>query len=244
MDDRPLLDQQMAYYRARAEEYDEWFRREGRFDRGPEHRAEWFREVEEIETALRSAVRGAEVLELACGTGLWTRHLAENNSRILAVDASPEVIAINRERVGSANVEYQIADIFSWAPAATFDVVFFSFWLSHVPALRFDSFWATVRAALKPGGQAFFIDSLFEPTSSALDHGPVDRSGVVRRKLKDGREFDVIKVFYEPAELELRLVQLGWRGWVRATARFFLYGSVSPIERAMPYTKSDQYYRP
>jgi 2-polyprenyl-3-methyl-5-hydroxy-6-metoxy-1,4-benzoquinol methylase len=232
MEDRQLLDEQIAYYRARAQEYDEWFLRENRYDHGPEHRREWFREIEEIRTALRSTVRDADVLELACGTGLWTRCLAEDNVRIVAVDASPEVIAINRERVGSANVEYQIVDIFSWAPAATFDVVFFSFWLSHVPPVRFDSFWTSVRAALRPGGQAFFIDSLLEPTSSARDHGPVDGSGVVRRKLNDGREFDVVKVFYEPAGLERRLAELGWRGWVRSTNRFFLYGSMRPIQGA------------
>ncbi len=57
---------------------------------------------------LRSTVQGEEVLELACGTGLWTRRLAENNRRIVAVDASPEVIAINRERDEFGNVEYYI----------------------------------------------------------------------------------------------------------------------------------------
>ena len=228
MDDRQLLDQQMAYYRARAPEYDEWFLREGRYDRGPEHRNQWLEEVGQIESVLRSTVRGAEVLELACGTGLWTRRLAENNRRIMAVDSSPEVIAINRERVRSDNVEYRVADIFSWVSAAKFDAIFFSFWLSHVPPARFDAFWTSVRSALRPGGQAFFIDSLLEPTTSAVDHGPVEQSGVVHRRLNDGREFDVVKIFYEPAELEQRLAGLGWRGWVRSTSRFFLYGSVSP----------------
>ena len=228
MEDRHLLDQQMAYYRARAEEYDQWFHRENRFDRGPEHRRRWFGEVEEIEAALRSSLRDADVLELACGTGLWTRHLAQNNRLVVAVDASPEVIAINRNRVGSANVEYQIADIFSWIPERTFDAVFFSFWLSHVPASRFEAFWALVRSALKPGGQAFFIDSLLEPTTSARDHGPVDRSGRVRRKINDGREFEIVKIFYDPAELEQRLAALGWQGWVRSTSNFFLYGSMMP----------------
>jgi SAM-dependent methyltransferase len=229
IDDRQLLDQQMAYYRARAEEYDQWFLREKRYDRGPEHRRQWFREVEEIGSVLQATVQGGEVLELACGTGLWTRPLAENNRRIVAVDASPEVIAINRERVQTGKVEYIIADIFSWAPATTFDAVFFSFWLSHVPPSRFDAFWTLVRSALLPGGKAFFIDSLLEPTTSAVDHGPVDRSGVVHRRLNDGREFDVVKIFYEPAALQQRLAGLGWRGWVRSTGRFFLYGCVSPL---------------
>lgn len=39
MDEPKLLAEQLAYYRARAGEYDQWFLREGRYDRGPEHRA-------------------------------------------------------------------------------------------------------------------------------------------------------------------------------------------------------------
>jgi len=224
MEDGAILDEQKAYYRARAHEYDEWFLRQGRYDRGPEHRDQWLAEAAEIEVQLRSAVRGGDVLELACGTGLWTQRLAEGNRHVTAVDASPETIAINRERVGSANVEYHLADIFSWVPPTTFDIVFFSFWLSHVPPARFDDFWALVRAALKPGGQAFFIDSLPEPTSTAKDHGPIDESGVSRRTLNDGREFKIVKVFYQPSVLERRLGDLGWSGWVRSTDKFFLYG--------------------
>jgi 2-polyprenyl-3-methyl-5-hydroxy-6-metoxy-1,4-benzoquinol methylase len=224
VEDQLILDEQMAYYRARAHEYDEWFLRQGRYDRGPEHRDQWLGEAAEIEAQLRSAVRDAEVLEIACGTGLWTQRLAENNRHVTAVDASPETIAINRKRVDSAKVEYQLADIFSWVPSSTYDVVFFSFWLSHVPPARFEEFWALVTAALRPGGQAFFIDSLPEPSSTAKDHGPIDESGVSRRKLNDGREFNIVKVFYQPSVLERCLADLGWSGWVRSTNKFFLYG--------------------
>jgi demethylmenaquinone methyltransferase/2-methoxy-6-polyprenyl-1,4-benzoquinol methylase len=64
MEDQAILDEQMAYYRARAHEYDEWFLRQGRYDRGREHRNQWLGEAAEIESTLRSAVRGADVLEL------------------------------------------------------------------------------------------------------------------------------------------------------------------------------------
>jgi 2-polyprenyl-3-methyl-5-hydroxy-6-metoxy-1,4-benzoquinol methylase len=222
-----IEDRQIAYYRARASEYDEWFLRQGRYDRGPEFRQRWFREVEEVATALAPLVPGADVLELACGTGLWTQRLASTARHVLAVDASPEVIAINKDRVMSANVEYKVADIFSWTPTRTYDFVFFSFWLSHVPPERFDSFWNLVRAALEPEGQAFFIDSLLEQTSSASDHASPDCSGVSRRKLNNGRQFDIVKVFYEPKELQHRLTQQGWRGSVHHTETYFLYGSMS-----------------
>jgi len=225
--DEQLLTDQVSYYRARAGEYDEWFLRQGRYDRGPQHRAAWFGEIAIVEAALAETVHGGEVLELACGTGLWTRHLAANNQRVVAVDASPEVIAINRDRLRAANVEYIVADLFAWTPVQTFDAVFFSFWLSHVPPSRFDAFWAKVQAAVKPGGRAFFIDSLREQSSTAINHDALDDSGVVRRKLNDGREFSIVKVFHDPSTLERQLLDAGWEGWVRATGQFFLYGSVS-----------------
>jgi len=225
--DEQLLTDQVSYYRARAGEYDEWFLRQGRYDRGPQHRAAWFGEIAIVEAALAETVHGGEVLELACGTGLWTRHLAANNQRVVAVDASPEVIAINRDRLRAANVEYIVADLFAWTPVQTFDAVFFSFWLSHVPPSRFDAFWAKVQAAVKPGGRAFFIDSLREQSSTAINHEALDDSGVVRRKLNDGREFSIVKVFHDPSTLERQLLGAGWEGWVRATGQFFLYGSVS-----------------
>lgn len=225
MDDTELLHQQIAYYRARAAEYDEWFLRQGRYDRGPEHRAAWLAEVRQIEEALRSAIVGTDVLELACGTGLWTRHLAALNRRVVAVDASPEALAINRERVRSANVDYVEADIFSWTPPMRFGAVVLCFWLSHVPSSRFDPFWETVRRALEPGGVVFLADSLLHQESTARDHQPVDVSGQVRRRLNDGREFDIVKVFHEPRALDDRLRALGWQGWVRSTGTYFLYGA-------------------
>ena len=36
-----LLDEQIAYYRARAAEYDQWWLRQGRYDQGPELAARW-----------------------------------------------------------------------------------------------------------------------------------------------------------------------------------------------------------
>ena len=221
-----LVADQVAYYRARAGEYDQWFLRQGRYDRGAEHRAEWFAEIETIKAALAVSLKDADVLELACGTGLWTEQLARQNRHLLAIDSSPEAIAISRSRIHANHVQYEVADIFSWQPSRSFDAVFFAFWLSHVPLPAFEKFWGTVATALKPGGTVFFVDSLLEQTSTARDHQPVDHSGVVRRKLNDGREFDIVKVFYEPAALQRRLTERGWSGWVKSSGKFFLFGEM------------------
>ena len=139
-----LLQQQIAYYQARASEYDEWFLRQGRYDCGPELNAAWFQEVEQVRRALYRFNPSGEVLELACGTGLWTQHLLRFAHRVTAVDAAPGVLKLNRGRLGSPRVTYVQADIFGWQPEALFDVVFFSFWLSHVPPQRFEAFWRMV----------------------------------------------------------------------------------------------------
>ncbi|HET7230118.1 MAG TPA: class I SAM-dependent methyltransferase [Longimicrobium sp.] len=225
-----LIEQQKEYYRARAGEYDEWFLREGRYDRGPEHRAQWWAEVDEVRAALERFNPAGRVLELACGTGWWTEQLVRWASEVTAVDASAEVLELNRIRLGDPKVSRVQADLFTWTPErAAYDVVFFSFWLSHVPPERFKSFWTMVRMALKPGGRAFFVDSLRTVESTAKDHVLPDDDVVLERKLNDGRTFNIYKVFYNPAGLDAQLATIGWRGDVRATENFFLHGSAEPI---------------
>jgi ubiquinone/menaquinone biosynthesis C-methylase UbiE len=135
-----LLSQQLEYYRARAPEYDQWFLRQGRYDRGPQANADWFAEVALIRAALAHFNPEGDVLELACGTGLWTEQLLSTARSITAVDASPETLALNRERVHSPAVRYLQADLFAWRPEERFDTIFFGFWLSHVPPEKFEPF--------------------------------------------------------------------------------------------------------
>ncbi len=139
MNDDDLLTEQRAFYRARAPEYDEWWQRRGRYDRGEEMAAEWdqARSSRWTIAALEAFGATGDVLELAGGTGWWTQRLSRTAGRLAVVDASFETLELNRQRVGRPDVDYVIADLFSWAPDRVFDVVFFSFWLSHVPRSRF-----------------------------------------------------------------------------------------------------------
>jgi 2-polyprenyl-3-methyl-5-hydroxy-6-metoxy-1,4-benzoquinol methylase len=225
-----ILQEQVRYYRERASEYDEWFFRQGRYNRGEEHCQQWFSEVSEVEAALRLAVSSdnigntGNILELACGTGLWTQHLAPLTTHLTAVDASPEVISLNQQRVNSASVNYVVADLFKWTPTQKFDFIFFGFWLSHVPAEQFEPFWQMIKAALKPNGRVFFVDSLLTQASTAQDHEHLNQQGYAERKLNDGRTFRVVKIFYEPTQLQQSLQSLGWSGSVHCTENYFLHG--------------------
>jgi len=221
-----LLQQQIDYYRARAGEYDEWWLRTGRYDRGPEENARWFAEAEQLRHALEDWRPRGAVLELACGTGLWSRELARFADSLTLVDSSPEVLAINASRVEHPHVTRIQADLFAWQPTEQFDSVFFSFWLSHVPLDRFSNFWRSTERWLKPRGRVFFIDSLYDERSTARDHqlhGPAVTT--IQRKLNDGRAFRIVKVFYRPDDLQQRLAALGWRAAVHGTPTYFLCGS-------------------
>jgi demethylmenaquinone methyltransferase/2-methoxy-6-polyprenyl-1,4-benzoquinol methylase len=232
MGDREFLSEQIAYYRARAPEYDEWMLRQGRYDHGAEHRQRWFEELAMLEAALAAASPGGDVLELACGTGIWTRRLVTAAARLTAVDASPEMIAINRAKVGGG-VTYVEANLFEWEPSSTYDFIFFGFWLSHVPDDRFDGFWAMLRRALRPGGTVFFVDNGDAPEGTAWDQ-TVESGGLVDRRLNDGRTFRIVKVFHQPDPLASRLRALGWDADVRATPHFFLHGTARLPHNCLP----------
>jgi SAM-dependent methyltransferase len=220
-----IIEEQKAYYRSRAAEYDEWFLRQGRYDYGAEFRARWDAEVGQVRAALERFGPCGRVLELACGTGWWTEELARWAGRITAVDASDEVLELNRRRVGHEKVERVRSDIFALRPEGEYDAVFFSFWLSHVPPERFEPFWEMVGQALAPGGRVFFVDSLRTELSTAKDHVLPDEDEVIAtRKLNDGRRFRIVKIFYDPSELRSRLHALGWKMEVTTTGDFFLYG--------------------
>jgi demethylmenaquinone methyltransferase/2-methoxy-6-polyprenyl-1,4-benzoquinol methylase len=231
-----ILTEQKSYYQARAREYDEWFYRQGRYDRGGEHAQQWQAEVEVVRHALRKAYLGGHILDIAAGTGIWTQELLQFADHITALDSSEEMLELNRHKLQSDKITYSITDLFYWQPVVVYDAVFMGFWLSHVPPSQLYEFIGTVAGALKPGGKVFFVDSLFEPSSTAKDNTEelVRReqlSGLakghqvtIRRRLNDGREFKIVKVFYDPHDLVERFGTHNMPVTVKTTDNFFLYG--------------------
>jgi ubiquinone/menaquinone biosynthesis C-methylase UbiE len=225
-----LLAEQARYYRERAGEYDDWWFRRGRYDRGADANARWFAEAAEMQDALERFQPAGRVLELACGTGLWTWRLVAHADTVTAVDVSTEMIELAHAGLNDPKVSYVQADLFEWEPPASYDVCFFSFWLSHVPEAQFENFWAKIGRALGPGGRVFFVDSLPSDLASATDHRlPAEGEETMTRRLADGREFRIVKRFYDPHTLSRRLAELGWDAQVQATAEFFIYGHAIPI---------------
>lgn len=207
-----VLAAQKRYYAERAPEYDDWWYRRGRYTRDAEQERRWLRDVAELEERLRTFAPRGDILELAAGTGIWTRRLVPAANRVVAVDANAETLALN-----TPAADLVVADIFSWIAPRQFDLVFFSFWLSHVPEEQFADFWALVRSALRPDGRVFLIDS-----------GPPEIAGdgdLQVRQLADGREFTIVKRFWQPNELAERVAGLGFELDLALTGNgLFLHG--------------------
>jgi 2-polyprenyl-3-methyl-5-hydroxy-6-metoxy-1,4-benzoquinol methylase len=220
--DPDLLAEQRSYYRLRAPEYDDWWERRGQYDQGEEAARDWNAQVSHVASALTAFAPTGDVLELAGGTGWWTERLASTAASLTVVDASPEVLELNRRRVRRADVRYVVADLFEWQPETRYDEVFFSFWLSHVPQGLVASFWDLVRACLRPTGRVFLIDSGRDPANA-----PHEETGVQHRQLRDGSHHRVVKIHYEPAELEALLGSLGWDARIEATP-LFVFGCCQP----------------
>jgi SAM-dependent methyltransferase len=207
-----LLAEQIAYYGARAAEYDATYPLDADADADTRAR---------LLAVLEALAPYGRVLELACGTGQWTIELVRHAGAVTAVDASPEALAICRQRVDAARVQLVEADIFAWRPPERYDLVFFSAWLSHVPPQRFDAFWRLVADCLTPGGRTFVIDEL--PAVAALERPALaQRAPAARRELASGESYRAVKVLYVPERLRARLGALGWDADVRTVGwRFF-----------------------
>ena len=116
------------------------------------------------------------------------------------------MLAVAASRVpDGAPVRFVEADLFSWEPGRRYDV-FMGFWLSHVPAGRFESFWSLVAAALAPQGRVFFVDDHYR-TPEELIEGPA--SSTIQRRTPAGRQ----------------LRELGWDITVTPTAGPLFWGA-------------------
>jgi demethylmenaquinone methyltransferase/2-methoxy-6-polyprenyl-1,4-benzoquinol methylase len=139
MDDN-VLKEQLDYYNARAGEYDESLQDIGGSSTTQSGFEEANQEWQRIVTALHTLNPVDEVLELACGTGIWTRELMSISRSLTAIDGSAEMIEINRAKTDDAAIQYQRLDLFQWEPDQQYDLVFFAFWLSHIPPSRLSEF--------------------------------------------------------------------------------------------------------
>ena len=103
--------------------------------------------------------QGMRLLEVACGTGIVTRHLRERlprDARFVATDLNPPMLDFARRRLeGVRGIEWQTADACALPfPDGSFDVAVCQFGLMFVPDKT--AALSEARRVLAPGGMLLF----------------------------------------------------------------------------------------
>ncbi len=192
-----------SYYAARAPEYDHVYLK-------PERQAD----IQRLRDWLPPIFAGARVLEVACGTGFWTQFIAPVASAVVAIDASPETMAIAERRIARSNVRFLLGDAYCLPQdLGRFDAAFAGFWFSHVPKSRQLAFLAGLGRTLNPGGVVVLLDNRYvagsnHPITDQDSEGNTYQS----RSLGDGSTHRVLKNFPSESELSALAARLGSRG--------------------------------
>jgi ubiquinone/menaquinone biosynthesis C-methylase UbiE len=107
----------------------------------------------------------ADALDIGCGTGGFARQLAARSKHVLAVDLSPEMVRVARERSRQIpNVELLVADALEVELAgAQYDCIASIATLHHLP---FEEMLCKMKRALRPNGVLLVLD-LVQPEGRA-----------------------------------------------------------------------------
>ena len=209
----PDRDEMQSYYAARAPYYDDVYDK-------PERRED----IAFLKLHLPAVFAGHRVLEVACGTGYWTQHIAPVAAAMTATDAVAQPLDLAKGRPGVQAVRFALADAYDLPDAlGTFDAAFAGLWLSHVPVERRGEFLSSLHRHLAPGSRVVLIDN----SEVQLKDFPIaerDAHGNTwqHRRLRDGSVHRVLKNFPARAELEAMIAGFGVRPMHQALQNFWL----------------------
>jgi len=214
------LDALKRYYAGNADEYEQIYYRDHTLRQ---------KELDELAVTLRGLCKGRRVLEVACGTGYWTRIAADVAARIVATDVAEEMLALARQKnLPRDKVELVKADAFALDNiTGDFDAGMACFWFSHVPRSRTAVFLGDFHDKLGKGAVVFMIDNMYaRGYGGELVRRPGAADTFKRRTLSDGSNHEILKNYYDADELRAEFSPFA-SNLVIHTARFYWWLSYS-----------------
>jgi Methylase involved in ubiquinone/menaquinone biosynthesis len=164
----PTESEILAYYAARANEYEKVYACPARQ-----------RDLLDLHKIIPAYLSRRRVLDVACGTGYWTRLIAPRAAAVTGVDLSPEVLAIAKaHQPMSAPATFVIGDAFALDQVSgTFDAAFLGFWWSHIPDFDLHRFLTGLHERLGAGALVVVLDNrCVEASSPLVDYAPSPES--------------------------------------------------------------------
>lgn len=154
------------------------------------------------------ALRGHVVLELACGTGYWTRVIATSAESVLATDINPEMLALGKLRALPADkAQFRVADAFALPDdIGSFTAVFIGFWWSHVKREQQERFLAQLRSKLGRDLLIVLLDDAYvEGSSETVARTDMEGNTYQIRTAPDGQRYEIPKTYPSDSALRKKL---------------------------------------
>jgi len=186
--------EQIRYYKRRAKEYELVYQK-------PERQ----KDLVLIKKYLGKQFINKSIVEIACGTGYWTKILSQPAKSIIASDINKEVLEIAKKKnYPKANVSFEIKDINNLKkPTANFEGLFGGFIWSHIFIEQLSDFLTKVSNQVGKKADIIFLDNKFvEGSSTSINRMDEFGNSYQKRKLTSGEEFEVIKNFPIRNEIE------------------------------------------
>ena len=188
-------DQTIEYYQKRAGEYEKIYFRDN-----PARQSE----LAEMYALSRRVLADRQVLDLACGTGFWTRIVSEQARSVTAIDINPAMLTEAGKKRYHVPIHFVRADYF-YPPflSARFDALLASFVVSHIRRQEINRLRDVVRQTVRPGSPAFLCDNnLICEIIPELIWDEEHINSYKTRRLENGEEYVILKNYFDRRELE------------------------------------------
>jgi 2-polyprenyl-3-methyl-5-hydroxy-6-metoxy-1,4-benzoquinol methylase len=151
---------------------------------------------------------GQRGIDLGCGSGRFTRLLADRCDEVLGVDIAEREVAIAEAKRGRPNIEYRVASLLdvSAEKDGPFDVVLSVNTMFHLFADHgVDDVVGHVRSLVAPGGTAVIVDVVTPGPRAILIHrwwGVADAARTLRRRRSLADAWAVLRLRQHPVWMQ------------------------------------------
>ena len=185
----------LDYYEKRLPDYESIYHKPER-----QHDLGW------LEQQLCDLTRGKDVVELACGSGYWSRRIAEVSRSLFATDGSELLARAALASCMAGRVSCGVIDAFNTPSLKSYDVILSGFFYSHILRQQLPDFLRGIAASARSGARIVLFDNRFV-TGSSTPLSRTDEAGNTfqARALRDGSQHEVLKNFPDETALKMAL---------------------------------------
>jgi protein-L-isoaspartate O-methyltransferase len=158
-------------------------------------------------------LRGHHVLEIACGSGYWTKYLEQSAASIVATDLRPELIAeAEKKNLPSDKVRFALADAYDLPEnlaAQPFTACFAGFFWSHVKREEQAALLDQLRKKYGKNLLLVMIDDTYiEGGSAPVARTDKEGNTYQIQTLANGNRYEMVKNYPSDSGLRKRLAPI------------------------------------